>query len=213
MHGRYVGETVKIKNVYGEEVSRSTHAGRHCAPGLEPVAHWKARVCFRVVTQVHVRHGHGTYTYANKCFQYTGDWVCGAKHGQGVFTIGSDLDGTVAHMPADAPAAGVHSVYEGAFVNGEMTGTGLKRWRDGCSYSGQFLRGEPHGEGVWHGGDGLQYEGAFSHNSRSGRGTLSDAHGEHQGEFYRGKKHGPGHMKWFDEQAEHQGEWVRRCKS
>ena len=50
-----------------------------------------------------LRHGKGTYSYPNKCFQYNGDWENGVKHGHGIFYL------------KDGPQ------YEGDFDNGEMT--------------------------------------------------------------------------------------------
>src|SRR4051794_12384128 len=82
--------------------------------------------------EMHVRHGHGTYTYAGSAVQYEGDWVCNVKHGRGILRVGREhaAAGTAAG-DAGAAAMGAHSVYEGDFVHGEMTGSGLKRWRDG----------------------------------------------------------------------------------
>lgn len=148
-----------------------------------------ATVKRRTVTgeEVHVRHGRGTYTYANGCFTYEGDWVHGVKHGHGVLSCGG-VSGS------GAP----HSVYEGEFVRGEMTGRGLKRWSDGSNYAGSFLDGEMHGEGVWH-GVGTKYEGAFQRNHRCGSGTLQCGAGtEFKGEFFESKKHGLGVCKWED---------------
>ena len=34
------------------------------------------------------------------------------------------------------------SEYEGQFVDGEMTGEGIKRWHDGSNFEGQFEEGE-----------------------------------------------------------------------
>jgi len=144
-----------------------------------------------------VRHGRGSYTWGGGCYEYTGDFVFGVKHGRGVMRCGSEQGA----LPA-------HSIYEGEFAHGEMSGSGCQRWRDGSSYTGHFQAGEMHGEGEWHGADGSTYEGAFSRNVRSGFGILSEADAQHQGEFFQHKKHGQGSTRWKDGSA-HDGEWVR----
>lgn len=35
--------------------------------------------------------------------------------------------------------------YEGNFTNGEITGTGIRKWDDGRSYKGEFVDGEMTG--------------------------------------------------------------------
>ena len=68
--------------------------------------------------------------------------------------------------------------YEGDFVDGEITGSGLRRWENGCSYSGDFVQGEMHGQGVWLSADGKErYEGSFSDNRRHGNGALTYRNG------------------------------------
>lgn len=136
--------------------------------------------------EVHVRHGRGTYTYANAFFQYTGDWVFGVKHGQGTLICGAKNNS----------GADSHSVFEGDFIHGEMSGQGSKRWADGSSYAGSFLLGEPHGTGLYLDGRGGSFEGGFLRGQREGFGVSSEPDREFEGQWYQGKKHGEGRMEW-----------------
>lgn len=166
------------------------------------------------MTQQGLRHGTGTYRYANSYFTYEGSWHKGVKHGKGKFTLG---DG---------------SVFEGDFALGEIEGWGTRTWPSGASYSGQFHLGEMHGtgtrvepdgsiyEGAWvanakHGqgkltaADGSVYEGTFAHNRRTGWATLVDTDGtRYEGEFIDASKEGSGTQSWPDGST-YEGAWVR----
>ena len=102
-----------------------------------------------------LRQGRGHYSFANPYFKYNGGWEQGMMHGEGTLTL---ADG---------------SSYEGAFVAGEMSGYGLRRWPDGATSSGQFLQGEMHGAGTYIAADGEQYEGSYEANRRHGHGMLT----------------------------------------
>mmetsp|Transcript_24788 Transcript_24788/g.81463 ORF Transcript_24788/g.81463 Transcript_24788/m.81463 type:complete len:122 (-) Transcript_24788:1617-1982(-) len=67
--------------------------------------------------------------------------------------------------------------YEGEFVNGEISGSGVRQWADGSTYTGQFLNGEHHGQGLFLHSNGDRYEGGFLNNQRSGHGVLVLADG------------------------------------
>jgi hypothetical protein len=121
------------------------------------------------------RHGHGTYQFPNKCYEYEGDFVHGEAHGQGRLTMG---DG---------------GYYQGEFANGEISGHGTRRWGTGKVFVGVWDNGEMHGEGVvtFPGGD--TFTGTFVRNVREGTGSLRLANGgEYEGEWLLGKKHGKG---------------------
>ena len=162
--------------------------------------------------EVHVRHGKGTYTYPNRFFSYSGDWVEGVKHGQGVFTLG---DG---------------SEYEGQFANGEIQGHGLRKWPNGSSYSGEFHRGEMHGgarsvaiflhraasscaDGIFIYANGDKYEGGFKGNKRDGEGRIECANGNSfAGHFRENRMHGDGRLIWRDV-AKYSGGWANGERS
>ena len=99
---------------------------------------------------VHLKHGHGTYTFPNKFFKYTGAWVNGKMSGRGLLQMG---DG---------------SSYEGPFVDGEMMGIGVRRWANGSTYWGSVFQGHMHGEGRFMGANRVSYEGSFHLNQRQG---------------------------------------------
>ena len=85
------------------------------------------------------------------------------------------------------------SSYEGNFLNGEMTGIGLRRWADGSTYSGSFKFGEMEGEGLYISNTGEKYEGTMKNNQRHGDGELTKASGDvYQGEFHTNRPHGKG---------------------
>ena len=52
------------------------------------------------------------------------------------------------------------AVYDGAFVQGEMTGSGTYMYPNGESYEGEWLDGKRNGKGTMTYADGSVYEGA-----------------------------------------------------
>nr|XP_011765566.1 MORN repeat-containing protein 1 isoform X6 [Macaca nemestrina] len=138
------------------------------------------------------RDGYGVYVYPNSFFRYEGEWKGGRKHGHGKLLF---KDG---------------SYYEGAFVDGEITGEGRRHWAwSGDTFSGQFVLGEPQGYGVMEYKAGGCYEGEVSHGMREGHGFLVDRDGQvYQGSFHDNKRHGPGQML-FKNGDKYDGDWVR----
>ena len=60
--------------------------------------------------------------------------------------------------------------YEGQFENGEMSGSGHRKWTiNGNMFEGDFMKGELHGNGVMKYGDGSVYEGEWKENRREGK--------------------------------------------
>mmetsp|Transcript_4936 Transcript_4936/g.10248 ORF Transcript_4936/g.10248 Transcript_4936/m.10248 type:complete len:458 (-) Transcript_4936:86-1459(-) len=163
-----------------------------------------------------VRHGKGTLVFANHFFRYTGDWENGIMQGQGTLFFGSS--GT--------------NFYEGQFLEGEITGSGIRHYPDGSSYNGEWVLGEKCGEGVMLEADGSKYEGMFQANRRHGTGTLTLPNGDvylgeffnnlqhgsgtfectngdtYDGEFAAGKFHGKGEAAWANGDT-YTGEWAR----
>ena len=61
------------------------------------------------------------------------------------------------------------SYYEGEFDNGEISGSGLRKWTaTGNIYEGEFLKGELTGKGTMKYGNGSVYEGEWHENMRQG---------------------------------------------
>lgn len=113
-----------------------------------------------------MRHGDGAYDYPGGSYKYNGDWVYGVKNGSnGKFTL-----------------PGLFT-YEGEFLNGEITGKGIRKWVDGRVYSGEWLNGEMHGTGTWQNANATEiYEGHYDNNKRQGNGILTI-----RGDVYKGK--------------------------
>ncbi|KAG8434403.1 hypothetical protein GDO86_012683, partial [Hymenochirus boettgeri] len=134
---------------------------------------------------------YGVYVYPNSFFRYEGQWKAGKKHGNGKLFF---KDG---------------SFYEGEFVDGEITGNGLRYWASSeNTYSGEFQHGELHGHGVMQYKDGGRYEGEFALGVREGHGLLVDKEGEtYSGAFHNNKKYGEGQIK-FKNGDDYMGDWV-----
>jgi hypothetical protein len=83
------------------------------------------------------------------------------------------------------------SVFEGDFVEGEMTGHGKRVYPNGASYEGDFFRGEQHGKGKYIYPDGSIYDGYFKERQRCGKGKLTFANGDvFEGHFEKHHFHG-----------------------
>ena len=62
------------------------------------------------------------------------------------------------------------SYYEGEFNNGEISGSGTRKWTaTGNIYEGEFYKGELNGKGIMKYGNGSVYEGDWYENMRQGR--------------------------------------------
>lgn len=140
-----------------------------------------------------LRHGRGSYSYDNACFNYEGDWQDGRKHGKGTFTVSALY------------------TYQGDFVDDEMTGTGTKTWLSGSVYTGQFVLGEMHGRGCYTGVDGSRYDGEFCGNLRSGQGCLQTPSGDrYTGNWANNKLNGRAVFVGHTGES-YDGEWVDGC--
>uniref|UniRef100_A0A7N9CV48 MORN repeat containing 1 n=1 Tax=Macaca fascicularis TaxID=9541 RepID=A0A7N9CV48_MACFA len=121
--------------------------------------------------------GYGVYVYPNSFFRYEGEWKGGRKHGHGKLLF---KDG---------------SYYEGAFVDGEITGEGRRHWawsghgflvdRDGQVYQGSFHDNKRHGPGQMLFKNGDKYDGDWVRDQRQGHGVLRCA----DGSTYEGQWH------------------------
>eukprot|EP00795_Rhopilema_esculentum_P011224 gene11224-21408_t len=99
--------------------------------------------------------------------------------------------------------------YEGQFENGEMSGSGQRKWTiNGNTFEGDFMKGELHGNGVMKYGDGSVYEGEWKENRREGEGILTDANGTvYKGSFYKNREHGDG-LEVLRNGQTYNGSWV-----
>ena len=119
-----------------------------------------------------------TITYNNGDV-YTGDIVGGCRHGQGVMKYSATGD-----------------VYEGTFVNDEITGTGTFKYANGDVYQGAIQNSKKHGYGVFTYANGNTYEGEYENDVRSGKGefTWGESGAKYTGDFANDLKNGEGVM-------------------
>jgi len=109
------------------------------------------------------------HVFSNPFFSYQGPE---SKTGEAVFLMG---DG---------------SSYEGHFVQGEISGKGVRRFPNGNTYSGDFIEGEFHGNGEWL-SHTERYIGQFVNNQRHGEGELITQSGlVIRGNFHQQKLNG-----------------------
>jgi hypothetical protein len=107
------------------------------------------------------------------------------------------------------------SRYTGEFINGEITGQGIKQWTDNRIYKGEFREGELHGQGTmfYNVDHPMQkdktYQGQFHLNSREGQGLLTKKNGDvFEGNF--SGNHPNGITKVFFAQGDnYEGEVIR----
>lgn len=137
-----------------------------------------------------VRHGQGTYTYANSAFKYTGAWENNKKHGEGMLTIKD------------------HSTFVGTFVNDEIEGKGVKTMQNGSTFTGDFRQGELHGQGTSVSSNGDEtYMGAWECGIRCGFGVLTTARFIYEGSFVGHLFDGQGSIVWLADGSSYKGEW------
>lgn len=86
-------------------------------------------------------------------------------------------------------------IYEGDFVNGEMTGVGALQMLDGSRYEGGFKNGLLSGIGKFAYSNGDTYEGAFLEDAYHGKGIYISSTSAYEGDFERGLRHGKGSFK------------------
>ena len=144
-----------------------------------------------------VRHGNGTYVYANTFFKYEGEYVNGQKHGQGRFFLG---DG---------------SVYTGSFTNGEIEGHGQRLYPDDSTYTGEYRKGEMDGEGNFEGAGELpSYQGTFRSNQRHGKGVMWFKNGDrYEGMFANNRQHDPNGTLYMANGDVYEGGWEKGERS
>ena len=98
--------------------------------------------------------------------------------------------------------------YEGDFVNGAITGTGIFNWGNGDAYSGDVLDGRLHGYGILYYSSGCTYEGTWRNNCKHGKGIYYYVSGNtYDGEWKNGKKQGKGVFRNKDRKIIFDGEW------
>jgi hypothetical protein len=131
------------------------------------------------------RWGYGQYRYSNGN-SYTGRFVSDNKHGHGYvqfqtrFLIFSNFDWCYRATGRFVWIVG--DMYEGEWIDDEMNGEGVMRYKNGNVYTGALKKNVKHGRGkmTWASGD--SYEGEWEAGLLHGKGTFkySDK-GEYEG--------------------------------
>ena len=108
--------------------------------------------------------------------------------------------------------ADTKNIYEGFFIDGEIFGSGILKYPDGCIYSGQLIDNKKEGEGFFIWSNGYYYKGNFKNDIFNGRGILKKG-GEklYEGGFKNGFFMGKGKFTWVypnNEQECYDGEYL-----
>lgn len=123
-----------------------------------------------------IRQGSGTEVTAT--YKYIGSFYDNKKHGNGKIEY---ID--------------TKEIYEGDFLENNITGKGIYIWGNGDKFSGDFYNGKMHGYGEYEWKDGNKYIGDYKHNIKEGRGKFYWTNGRiYEGEFQEGKPHGKGEI-------------------
>ncbi len=128
-----------------------------------------------------------------------GEWVRGKLSGrvrQEFILAGGSFEGNF--LEGKRTGSGIYryksgNVYEGNFIAGKRTGKGKFSWVNGATYVGDFIEGKRTGRGIFKYETGEIYEGDFVDGRPSGRGVLKfNDGGQLSGDFLGGRAHGFG---------------------
>ena len=143
-----------------------------------------------------------TITYSNGDV-YTGDIEGIYRHGNGkmVFaTTGDVYEGSF--VDDELTGYGTYTyengdVYVGYLSGGSQEGAGTYTWASGARYEGAFQNGLANGLGVFVWSDGARYEGDFRDGTKDGQGKFYFSNGDfYEGQFAADRREGEGFYKW-----------------
>ncbi|KAF0689743.1 Aste57867_18854 [Aphanomyces stellatus] len=156
------------------------------------------------------RHGRGTYLWTNGD-KYVGEFYNGRMHGAGIFLSangdvfeGTWAKGVVVHGTKTLANGDTIQGVDGAsaWVDGLLTGDGIKRFRNGDTYHGHFDANVLSGYGVYCWTHGDVYHGLWQCNQMHGIGrfdaaaTSASSRDVYYGEFVKGQYHGQGRLEY-----------------
>ena len=91
------------------------------------------------------------------------------------------------------------TIYEGDYVNGKRSGSGVFTYANGDKYTGQFENGDKQGTGTLVWSNGNAYVGQWKADKPNGRGKLTMKNGDvYDGQFKNGKIEGEGIARFAD---------------
>ncbi|VVD01740.1 unnamed protein product [Leptidea sinapis] len=160
------------------------------------IIQWKDDTWYEGYFVGSLRHGRGLYVDSRKQRSYTGEWLCGTKHGQGAIyysgTFKNSYDvsgykGEWEYYTREGKGLMIwpnHDFYRGGWKNDVMSGFGIYIW-EACynnsmsvpsliAYNGNWEKGQRHGYGVLNLGFGLgsYYKGEFRKDKKDGAGMI-----------------------------------------
>jgi hypothetical protein len=124
-----------------------------------------------------IKNGRGKFVWASGQ-SYDGDWVADKPEGKGsiTFSNGDQYDGQVSNGLPHGKGVKIHTSlqdrYEGNFVQGEVQGEGLYRWKNGDLYTGNWQKGKKSGAGRYRWASGDYWEGEFADDKKTDAGRL-----------------------------------------
>ena len=119
------------------------------------------------------RSGLGIYSFPSG-ETYSGEWRNDLRHGFGELLYQNGI-----------------TKYVGFFLNGKITGQGIKTYANGKKYDGEWLNSNYHGEGTLTAPDGEEYSGTWD-NDKLQNGTFSDGDITYTGDLLDFAFHGEG---------------------
>ena len=161
------------------------------------------------------RNGFHTQVY-DATGTYTGEFLDGRRHGQGVFEMNGFARYEGAFQDNSMEGEGVLELqsgrrYQGEWRESRQHGRGKYVWPDGCVHEGEYREGFKHGPGTFTWADGSRYEGEFADDLRTGKGVYWQSSGEmYEGEFLDGQFHGKGYFLSAGEEWSLEGSFVHQ---
>ena len=121
-----------------------------------------------------------------KTFKYEGNFKNDKKNGKGLIIYKDN-----------------GNIYQGDFLDDNITGYGIYTFKNKQSYEGQVVNGVFHGKGTYNWTDGTYFKGTYVNGSREGFGEYKFSNGKiFDGPFQKGKPHGKGKLiikgKYYD---------------
>ena len=133
------------------------------------------------------RSGYGIYVFPSG-ETYSGEWKNSSRHGFGELLYQNGI-----------------TKYVGYFLNGKITGQGIKTYANGNKYDGEWVNSKYNGKGELTLKDGDKYKGTWK-NDELLNGEYTSENFSYIGDFENGNFHGHGTLK-FKSGTEYSGTW------